>query len=77
MKDKIKDKLDKGVKRSKIFMYLTFGIGAIISTILSVHFYKKFFGSSKKIESVCDCPEELYTVPDDDDEDDNEDLEEL
>ena len=68
MKDKIKDKLDKGVKKSKIFMYLSFGIGALITTVLSIFFYKEFFSTTKKIESLADCPEEIYTTPDDDDE---------
>lgn len=71
----MKDKLDRMVKKSKIFMYIVFALGTIVSLVGGFVLWKKMFGTTKKIESISDCPEEIYTCPDDDEDD--EEVEEL
>lgn len=68
-----KEKIEKVYKTSKIIYWIIGAIGMVISTIiLTIFFWPR---STKKINSICDCPEELYTVPEDDDEE--EEIEEL
>ena len=75
MKIKTNDKLDKAVKRSKVVYYVIGAIGMLFSLgILAAFFMPK--KSCKKIESVNECPEEIY-MPDEEDIDDEKEVEQV
>ena len=70
----MKDKLDRMVKKSRIFMYIVFALGTIVSIVGGFVIWKKMFGTTKKIESIADCPDEIYTPDDDEDDEPVEEL---
>lgn len=74
-KIKTNDKLDKAVKTSKVIYYVIGIFGMLVSLVMLLKFWgpKK---SCKKIDSVCDCPEEIY-MPEEEDIDDEKEVEEV
>lgn len=74
-KIKTNDKIDKAVKTSKVVYYVIGAIGMLFSLgILAAFFIPR--RNCKKVESVCDCPEEIY-MPEEEDIDDEKEVEEV